>query len=84
MIKNGPVIHHPGDTAYVKDMGTISAAKAAVAVKAKRVVPMHYRTFPILTQDATPFLKAVSAKKIAHSEMKPGETLRFDGKRLGK
>jgi L-ascorbate metabolism protein UlaG (beta-lactamase superfamily) len=58
------------------------AAKAAIAVQAKRVVPMHYKTFPILTQDAAPFFKAVSAKKIAHTEMKVGETLRFDGKQL--
>lgn len=60
------------------------AAKAAIAVRAKRVVPMHYKTFPILTQDAGPFLKAVGAKKIAHSEMKVGETLRFDGTLLRK
>jgi L-ascorbate metabolism protein UlaG (beta-lactamase superfamily) len=65
-------------------MEALMAAKAAIAVRAKLAVPMHYKTFPILTQDAGPFIKAISAKKIAHVEMKPGETLRFDGKRLRK
>lgn len=60
------------------------AAKAAAAVKAKVVVPMHYKTFPILTQDAAPFFKMLDAKKIAHVEMQPGSWITFEGKKLQK
>lgn len=58
------------------------AAKAAVAVRAKTVVPMHYKTFPILTQDAGPFFKQLDAKKIHHVEMQPGSWIVFEGKKL--
>jgi L-ascorbate metabolism protein UlaG (beta-lactamase superfamily) len=56
------------------------AAKAAVAAKAKLVVPMHWKTFPILTQDEGPYLKMLDSAKIKHRVMKPGETLVFEGK----
>jgi L-ascorbate metabolism protein UlaG (beta-lactamase superfamily) len=56
------------------------AARAAAAVKAKLVVPMHWKTFPILTQDEGPFLKALDQARIKHHVMKGGETLVFEGK----
>jgi L-ascorbate metabolism protein UlaG (beta-lactamase superfamily) len=55
------------------------AAKAAKLVKAKLVVPHHYKTFPVLTADAAPFFKLLDAQKIAHRELKPGEALVFEG-----
>jgi L-ascorbate metabolism protein UlaG (beta-lactamase superfamily) len=60
------------------------AALAAQAVKAKLVIPHHYKTFPILTQDAAPFFKLLDQKKIGHLEMKPGQTVMFEGKELKK
>jgi L-ascorbate metabolism protein UlaG (beta-lactamase superfamily) len=61
-----------------------AAAKAAKAVHPKLVVPMHYKTFPVLTQDAGGFFKLLDAEHIAHKEMKPGEILVFDGTKLQK
>jgi L-ascorbate metabolism protein UlaG (beta-lactamase superfamily) len=58
------------------------AARAAAAVKAKLVVPHHYKTFPILTQDAGPFFKMLDKRHIHHLELAPGETLRFAGTQI--
>lgn len=57
-----------------------AAALAAKVVKAKLVVPHHFKSFPILTQDPKGFFDALDKMNIAHHEMKPGETLVFDGK----
>jgi L-ascorbate metabolism protein UlaG (beta-lactamase superfamily) len=56
------------------------AAKAAAAVKAKLVVPDHYKTFPVLTQEAGPFFRMLDERGIAHRELAPGATLVFEGK----
>jgi L-ascorbate metabolism protein UlaG (beta-lactamase superfamily) len=58
------------------------AARAAAAVRAKLVIPHHFKTFPILTQDAAPFFKLLDSRRIAHRELKPGEELVFSGKNL--
>lgn len=58
------------------------AARAASAVKAKLVIPHHFKTFPILTQDSAPFFKMLDSRKIGHRELKPGEELVFAGKNL--
>ena len=58
------------------------AAHAAQSVKAKLVIPMHYKTFPILTQSAGPFFKLLDGEHIAHDEMQPGQTIRFAGTKL--
>ena len=58
------------------------AARAAKDVKAKLVVPMHWKNFPILTQDEGPFLKMLDAEKIKHHVMKGGDVLEFEGKNL--
>ncbi len=55
------------------------AAQAAQWVQAKLVIPHHYKTFPILTQDPKPFFRALEQKKINYKEMQPGETLEFQG-----
>jgi L-ascorbate metabolism protein UlaG (beta-lactamase superfamily) len=60
------------------------AAQAAAAVKAKLVVPQHYKTFPVLAQDASAFFKALDAKRIKHQELAPGAALTFSGKTLKK
>ncbi len=56
------------------------AAKAAKAVKAKLVIPMHYKTFPILTQDPNQFFQILDKSRIRHHEMHPGESLLFKGR----
>jgi L-ascorbate metabolism protein UlaG (beta-lactamase superfamily) len=67
------------------------AAKAALAVKAKYTIPHHYRTFPILTQTAKPFIDALSAFSKAPSKspvkvlvLEPGASVVFEGKELKK
>jgi L-ascorbate metabolism protein UlaG (beta-lactamase superfamily) len=59
-----------------------AAARAAKAVKAKLVVPQHYKTFPVLTQDAAGFFKELDKMHIAHREVAPGETLTYQGNKL--
>ena len=57
------------------------AARAAKAVRAKLVVPMHYATFPVLTQSADGFVKMLDKMHIRSKVMKPGESLTFKGKK---
>lgn len=58
------------------------AARAAASVKAKLAVPMHFGTFPILTQDAKPFGAALKKKGIPFRQLEPGETIVFEGKKI--
>lgn len=59
------------------------AAKAAVAVQAKTVIPMHYGTFPVLTQSPKSFIEALKNNKSIHVHvMEPGSSLIFEGKTL--
>ena len=60
------------------------AARAALAVKAKWVIPHHYMTFPVLTQDPSYFVDAIKKMKIRPVVMKAGTTIHFDGKLLKK
>lgn len=59
------------------------AARAVAAVRPKAVVPMHYKTFPVLTQDPAPFAKAVGHKAQV-IVLQPGGTLEYVGKKLKK
>lgn len=43
-------------------MDPVQAAHAVKLIKPKRVIPMHYRTFPILEQDASLFASLVKEK----------------------
>ena len=61
-----------------------AAATAARAINPKLVIPHHYKTFPVLTQDAKSFFAELDGDKLAHAEMKPGETLTFEGRELKK
>lgn len=61
-----------------------AAAMAARVINPKLVIPHHYKTFPMLTQDAKAFFGQLDDDKIAHAEMQPGETLTFEGRELKK
>jgi L-ascorbate metabolism protein UlaG (beta-lactamase superfamily) len=54
-------------------MGAELASRAAEMIGAKVAIPIHYRTFPILAQDATGF----RPKGIEVKELQPGETWRL-------
>jgi L-ascorbate metabolism protein UlaG (beta-lactamase superfamily) len=58
------------------------AARAASSVRAKTAIPHHFGTFPGITQDATEFAAALKPRGIAFREMKPSETLTFQGNRI--
>lgn len=61
-------------------MGPEEAAYAATLLRAKRVIPMHYNTFPHIMQDAAEFNELLS-RKFPESQgisMKPGEVIRID------
>lgn len=60
------------------------AALAAKAVHAPLDIPHHYATFPVLTQDATPWVKMVKRYGLRPLVMKPGQTIRFRGHHLAK
>jgi L-ascorbate metabolism protein UlaG (beta-lactamase superfamily) len=65
-------------------MEPAQAAEAAFAVKAKLTVPMHYKTFPVLTQSAEPFFKMLDRKHLAHLEMVPGKSIVYQGASVAK
>ena len=56
-------------------MGPAEALRAAAALRPKRVIPMHYNTFPGIRQDAQAFVDDCGAHEIAALALKPGETL---------
>ena len=58
------------------------AVRAAVAVRPRFVVPHHYGTFPVLTEDAEVFAKAAREAGLRVRVLAPGEALVFDGRRL--
>ncbi|MEJ2382484.1 MAG: metal-dependent hydrolase [Gammaproteobacteria bacterium] len=60
------------------------AARAAKAVGAPLVIPHHYKTFPVLTQDPGEFVRDVKSEGLRTLVMKPGQTIRFHGRRLAK
>ena len=49
------------------------AAIAAEWLKAKRVVPIHFNTFPPIAQDVAPFRERLSEKGIEVVELAKGE-----------
>jgi len=60
-------------------MGPTEAAEAAKMLKPKTVMPMHYKTFPVLTQSADEFAKMVHEKvpDVNIVVLKPGESYQF-------
>ncbi len=58
------------------------AARAARAVRAKLVIPQHYATFPVLTQNTKSFTDELDKMRIPYKVMQPGTSLNFKGKKL--
>jgi L-ascorbate metabolism protein UlaG (beta-lactamase superfamily) len=58
------------------------AAKAAQSVRARLAVPQHYATFPGIAQNSSEFAAALKKLGIPFYEMKPGETITFNGKQM--
>lgn len=57
-------------------MGPASAAKAVEFIKTKKVVPVHYGTFPLIAADPEEFKRKVGAAAEVLI-LKPGETIRL-------
>jgi L-ascorbate metabolism protein UlaG (beta-lactamase superfamily) len=60
-------------------MGAREASEAVKLLNPKAVIPMHYKTFPVLAQSADEFVKYVREKtpKVKVVVLKPGESYRF-------
>jgi L-ascorbate metabolism protein UlaG (beta-lactamase superfamily) len=58
-------------------MGPEDALIAAQWLKAKRVVPIHYNTFPLLNQDGHAFAKALAEHQIEGIVMEVGDSLKL-------
>lgn len=55
-------------------MGPEDAARAVEMIAPKRVIPMHYNTFPVIEQDPEEFRRAVGDRAEV-TVMRPGETI---------
>ena len=55
-------------------MGPEDALLAAEWVQAKKVVPMHYNTFPLIEQDADDFVRRLQEKNIDGRVVQPGQS----------
>jgi L-ascorbate metabolism protein UlaG (beta-lactamase superfamily) len=60
------------------------AAKAAQSVRTKLAVPMHFGTFPGITQTSDVFAGEIKKTSIIFYEMKPGDTVSYRGKQFVK
>jgi L-ascorbate metabolism protein UlaG (beta-lactamase superfamily) len=60
-------------------MGAREASEAVKLLSPKAVIPMHYKTFPVLAQSADEFVKYVRDKalKVKVVVLKPGESYQF-------
>lgn len=59
-------------------MGPKDAVRAIELIKPKRVIPMHYNTFPVIVQDPKLFKQDAEAKTgIPVTIMQPGESIRL-------
>lgn len=58
------------------------AARAAQSLHARLAVPQHYATFPGIAQNADDFAAELKRLKISFYEMKPGETITFNGRMM--
>lgn len=56
-------------------MGPEDALVAAQWIRAKKVVPIHYNTFPLIAQDGDAFVKRLSDKGIGGAALRPGESI---------
>jgi L-ascorbate metabolism protein UlaG (beta-lactamase superfamily) len=59
-------------------MGASEAAEAVRLLKPKVVIPMHYKTFPVLAQTADEFVKKVRKRaRVKVVVLNPGESFEF-------
>jgi L-ascorbate metabolism protein UlaG (beta-lactamase superfamily) len=59
-------------------MGASEAAEAVRLLKPKVVIPMHYKTFPVLAQTAEEFVKKVRKRaRVKVVVLNPGESFEF-------
>jgi L-ascorbate metabolism protein UlaG (beta-lactamase superfamily) len=60
-------------------MGALEAAEAVKMLKPKAVIPMHYKTFPVLAQSASEFAEKVreKASQVKVVVLNPGESYQF-------
>lgn len=58
------------------------AARAVKAIHPKLVIPQHYGTFPVLTQNPRDFSERVNKMVIRVKIMEPGTSVKFKGKKL--
>jgi L-ascorbate metabolism protein UlaG (beta-lactamase superfamily) len=58
-------------------MGPAHALKAAEFLRARRVLPIHYNTWPPIAQDAAKFAGGLKQMGIEGLPLKPGETAEF-------
>jgi len=68
----------------ISQMGPRLSARAAQSLRARTVVPMHFATFEGLLPSADEFAAEVRKLKIDVYQMKPGETVSFQGKRMNR
>jgi L-ascorbate metabolism protein UlaG (beta-lactamase superfamily) len=61
-------------------MGPEDALLAAKWLGAKKVVPIHYNTFPLIAQDGHAFAKALAEHQIEGIVMESGDSLKLEGK----
>jgi len=66
----------------ISQMGPRLSARAAQSLRARTVVPMHFATFEGLLPSADEFAAEIRKLKIDFYQMKPGETVSFQGKRM--
>ncbi|HZG87629.1 metal-dependent hydrolase [Paenibacillus sp.] len=59
-------------------MGPDDALDAAAWIGAKRVIPLHYDTFPMIRQDGAAFAARLAERGIDGYPLKPGETLTIE------
>ena len=53
----------------------LAVAKAVEFLKPKKVVPVHYNTFPVISQDPQEFAKRVKTAQVVI--LKPGESIDY-------
>lgn len=60
-------------------MDPVQAARATKMIAPKKVIPMHFKTFPILVQDASSFFKSVNeeAPGVEGIKLDPGEVYTY-------
>ena len=78
--------HYKPDVALLNIGGRLgmqpdAAAMAAKDLGAPLVIPHHFATFPVLTPDARGFFAELDRQHIGHRELKPGQSLAFEGRR---